>query len=212
MKQFIQGPKPRPPQMAELPSVTLLYWFIETAQQFEAVRRDARHHHPPVPAFAAAGDQTAPFQAVEKAGDVGIAGDHSAGDVAAGQSVGRTAQDAEHVVLVGGKVVLLEQCGQLAGQGVGRAQQLKEHRLLRTFPTTFALGLICNLHITNNSRYNEYCQTAILEANLASRGEGVAPAASREVAAVPSYGSFLPDRASVILRPLSTPNLSAKSS
>ena len=61
--------------------------------------RDPGHHRSPVLGFAAARDQLALFQAVEQAGDVRIAGNHAAGDLAAGQPFGRAPQDAEHVVL-----------------------------------------------------------------------------------------------------------------
>ena len=66
--------------------------------------------------LAASGDEAALFEPVEEAGDVGVAGDHASGDLAAQQAIGRAAQDAEDVVLVGGEVVLLEELGRAAGR------------------------------------------------------------------------------------------------
>lgn len=122
MQQLGECPEPLPSQVAELPAMGFLHWFIEAGQEFESGRRDPGRHHSPVPGFPAASDQAAPFQAVEKASDVRIPRNHAVGNLATGEPFDRSAQDAEHIILRHGKVLGLENRDQAAGQHVGRAQ------------------------------------------------------------------------------------------
>src|SRR5205085_6521983 len=73
---------------------------------------------------------------------------------------GRTAQDAEHVVLRRRQVPRLEYLGGTAGEQIAGTQQVQERRLLRASrPPPAALRLNRSCHtFFNNTRCNEYCQ------------------------------------------------------
>jgi hypothetical protein len=55
---------------------------------------------PAIRIIAATTDEAALFEAVEEAGDIGIAGDHAVRDFAAEQAFWRSPQNAQDVVLV----------------------------------------------------------------------------------------------------------------
>ena len=77
---------------------------VEIGEERLACGGDGCVNHPPVGGLSLALDQTPGFEAVEQAGQVGIAGDHPAGDFLAGDAKGRhSPQDSQDVVLGGGQ-------------------------------------------------------------------------------------------------------------
>jgi hypothetical protein len=102
--------------------------FLENAGSFggESCGNDAA-----VLGVAVAGDEVAGLEAVEEAGDVGVAGDEMFADAFAGHAaVAGAAEDAKDVVLGGGEVVGFEEFLETAGDVVGGADQVEEEFLL----------------------------------------------------------------------------------
>jgi hypothetical protein len=58
-----------------------LYRFVQAGQDLESLPGHPRHHHSPVPGFAGAQDQAAFLEPIEETCDIGISGNHSAGNV-----------------------------------------------------------------------------------------------------------------------------------
>jgi hypothetical protein len=88
-QQSRQCPKLSPSQMAQEFTVGILHGFIETCQQFESVWRNPGHYHSSILSFPAARNQGALLQAVEKAGNVGIVGNHTTGNLSTRQAIRR---------------------------------------------------------------------------------------------------------------------------
>jgi len=104
----------------ELALVELANGLIQTFQQIESRGRDARFHDAAIVFLTLASDQGAFFHAFEKAGHVGVVGNHAVADVAAGQPFGLgAAEDAEHVVLSPGQAVGFQELFGFLSQGVG---------------------------------------------------------------------------------------------
>jgi len=85
--------------MPQLRAVDFLDRLIQTCQKLEPVWRDVRHYDSPVTGFARAQNQAPPFETIEEPGNIGIAGDHTIGDLARRKPFGRSAQDSEHIIL-----------------------------------------------------------------------------------------------------------------
>jgi len=118
--------------MAELTVVEVAHRLMEMGKQGDPGRCNADQDFAPVGIFAAAADEGAFLEAVEEAGNVGVAGDHAAGDFAAEEALGGAAQDAEDVVLIRGEVLFFEELGWGSREQVGAAHQLDEHDFFRT--------------------------------------------------------------------------------
>ena len=105
---------------------------VEVVKEGQSRGCDADKDFTAIWILAAAADEAALFEAVEEAGDIGIAGDHAAGDLAAEQAVGRAAQDAKDVVLVRGEVVAFQELGRCAGEEISGADEIDEDGFLGT--------------------------------------------------------------------------------
>lgn len=142
--------------------MAVLDWLIELREQFQAGRRDASHHRAAVFDFTGSRDEVALFEAVEKAGYVGVACDHAVGYFSAGEAFGRAAQDAEDVVLSGREVFSFEDVVEAAGEHVRGAEEIEERGF---FPGAagppHGLRMIGWLHEMDNTRYNDYCQDVL---------------------------------------------------
>jgi len=130
LEQGGQGAESPATQVAQLAAMDIADRAVHAGQQPCAVLGDAGQNHAAIWILAAARDELAALQAVKKAGDVRVAGDHAAGDFAAGKALGCTAQDAENVVLGGGELLGLEQLRDAAGECVGGAQEFEVRQLL----------------------------------------------------------------------------------
>jgi hypothetical protein len=119
--------------MTDLPPVEIADRLIEALEQAEALRSNADEHFTAVGVLATSTDEAALFEAVEKAGDIRVAADHSHRDFAAEQAIGGAAQDTENVVLVGREVVLHEELGGAAGKQVDGAGELNEDGFFGTW-------------------------------------------------------------------------------
>src|SRR5712692_8090864 len=118
----------------------LLNRTVQSFERFQARRRDASRNDPPIFLFAASSHQSAAFQAIDQAGDVGVTIDHALADLAAGQPFRpRTAEDAQRVVLGRREPMLLQHLGPAPCQLVGGAHQRHEHLFLQA---TEGLGLL----------------------------------------------------------------------
>src|SRR5579872_2410831 len=144
--------------MAELSLVHVGHWPIEFPQELQSLRGDARENHAAVFGFAAPRDQRALFEAVEQAGDVGVAGDHTLGNLAARQTFGRASQDAENVVLDRGHVAGPEDLLDVAGEQLRRTHQANEGVFFGTSEAADGFGGMFHLSSPYNTRYNDYCQ------------------------------------------------------
>ena len=79
--------------------------FVNAANKRQAFGRNPRDHHPAILLASFPRNQPARFQTVEQAGNVRIVIDHAFRNLAAGGARWlRAAQDAQHVVLSGGKI------------------------------------------------------------------------------------------------------------
>jgi hypothetical protein len=116
-------------KVADLAPMEVANGAIEAGEQPESLGSDVDEDATPVGVLAAAGDEAALIEPVEETGDVGVAGDHAGGDLAAEEAVGGAAQDAEDVVLVGGEVVVFEELRGAAGEQIGGALELDEEGL-----------------------------------------------------------------------------------
>src|SRR6266487_1756579 len=105
--------------------------FVEASQELEPFRCNPGHYGPSVLGFTASRDQATLFQAVKQSGYVRVPGNHAAGDFAARESLGRTAQDSQYVVLDPREVFGLENMDQAAPQHIRGAQQFEERDFLR---------------------------------------------------------------------------------
>jgi hypothetical protein len=147
-QQLLECQETVPSQVAQLLAVGLLERIVEAGQQLEAVGGDLGHDHSAVLCgFPRTRDQAAFDQAVEKAGDIGVASDHSAGNFAAGQAVWRPAEDAEDVVLRGRQVFGLENLSGAAGEQVAGAEEVEEGEFFEAGGTAlFVCGLGAGFH------------------------------------------------------------------
>lgn len=118
-------------EMAELAAVEFADGRAEAREQREARSCNTNKDFAAIGIFTAAADETSFFEAVEKAGDVGVAGDHAAGDLATEQAFVGAAQDAQDVVLIRGEVVFFEEQGGAAGEQVSGAHEFDENGFLR---------------------------------------------------------------------------------
>ena len=99
---------------------------VAVGEQLQARRGDADGDHPAIGAFAGAGDEAAPFQAIDQAGHVRVMGDQAVADLAARQpGFAAAAEDAQDVVLGLGQVIGLEDLDGDPGQLVGGAQEIE---------------------------------------------------------------------------------------
>ena len=87
--------------MAELSAVHLLDGSVQTAQRGKALRSNSNHDASPVLSVAITRQEPAFFYAIEQAGYIRVARDHTLGDLAAEQTLRRPSQDTQHVILRG---------------------------------------------------------------------------------------------------------------
>lgn len=117
-------------EVAELAAVEGADGLIEAGEKAEPFGGDAGEDAAAVGMLAAAGDQPAFFEAIEQAGDIGVAGDHAGGDFPAQQAFGSAAQDTERVVLGRGKAMLAEKLRGTPREPVGGALDFDEKHFL----------------------------------------------------------------------------------
>jgi hypothetical protein len=90
--------------MAKLVAVQILDRSIELAQDFESGGSDASFDNATIVGLARAGNQTALFHAIEKAGHIGIVRNHAVADAFAGKAFGLgTTQNAQDIILGAGE-------------------------------------------------------------------------------------------------------------
>ncbi len=118
-------------QVAEYPFARLEDRAIEGGEEFETGGSDSGGNHPAVLRVAGTLGEAALFEPVKQAGDIGVASDHAAGNLAAGEPV-RTgaAKDAQHVVLGVGELLRIENGGMGALQSVSGAEEVEESLFL----------------------------------------------------------------------------------
>lgn len=116
----------------ELAAVELFEGFIDGGEALEAGGGDPGADDAAVVGLAVALEPALALDAVEQAGDVGLAGDHAFADFAAGEAGGAgAAQDAQDIILGGGDVEGPEEIGEGAIELIGGAEDLEEGLLLR---------------------------------------------------------------------------------
>lgn len=117
--------------VSELGFVHVEDGLVEVFEDLGAFGGEAGGDDAAVPGVALAGDEVAGFEAVEEAGDVGVAGDEVFADAFAGHAaVAGAAEDAEDVVLGGREVVGLEEFFEGAHDMVRGADEVQEELLL----------------------------------------------------------------------------------
>jgi hypothetical protein len=116
----------------QLLAVDLLDWFVQTIHKFEALGGDPCQHQSPVSAFARPRNQAAFFHTVQEPRDIGVTGNHAAGNLPAREPLRRPSQHAQDVVLRKGQVLGLEYPIGPACEHVGCAEQIQERCLLWT--------------------------------------------------------------------------------
>ena len=118
-------------EVAELAVVHLADGLVKAREQIKTGGRYADENFAAVGIFAATADEGAFFKAIEKASEVGVAGDHAAGDFAAEEAFGGAAEDAEDVVLVRREVVVFEELVGAACEQIGGAHEFDEDGFFR---------------------------------------------------------------------------------
>ena len=98
-QQLCESLEPAFSHVPQLLEVDLLDWFVQTIHKFEALGGDPCQHQSPVSAFARARNQAAFFHTVEKPRDIGITGNHAAGNLPAREPLRRPSQDTQNIVL-----------------------------------------------------------------------------------------------------------------
>jgi hypothetical protein len=105
--------------------------LIETLQKCEARRGDAGFDDAAVIGLASAGEEAAPFHAVEEAGHVRVVGDHAFADGAASEAFGlRAAQNAQDIVLRAGEAVGFQELLGFDAEGIGGLLERNEDGVL----------------------------------------------------------------------------------
>jgi hypothetical protein len=128
-RQFTEFPGT---EMTKLAAMKVANRLIEMSKKVEPLGCNVNENLAPVGMPAAAADEAALFEAVEEAGNVRLAGDHSRGNFAAEEAIGSAAKNAEHVVLIRGQVVFFQELGRAAGEQVGGSGELDKNGLLVT--------------------------------------------------------------------------------
>jgi hypothetical protein len=105
--------------------------FVEFLEELQAFGGDANGDDAAVAGIALPGDRAAGFEAVEEAGDVGVARDHAFADFFAGEAVGFCeAEDSQDVVLCDGEFIGFKELIETAHEMVGGPHEAEEHFLL----------------------------------------------------------------------------------
>ena len=113
--------------VGELAFVAIHHGLLEFREEGEALRGDAGGHDAAVFRVPLTGDEASRFEAIEQAGDVGVAGDHSLGDGFAGEAVGGgISEDSQDVELGGGETPRFEKFVKIAHQAIGGADDVEE--------------------------------------------------------------------------------------
>lgn len=105
--------------------------LVQRSQEPNPFRGDSCGDDAPVPGAPRAGNQLPIFQPVQQAGDVGIVGHHALSRLAAGEPLAAgPAQDAQDVILGGGKAGSPEQLFDGLGDGIAGLQEVEIDFLL----------------------------------------------------------------------------------
>ena len=97
-------------EMAQLPLMHLCQWFADFMEESQPGLSDADHHGSPIILSSAPTDQFPQFELIEHAGDVGGAGNQPAHQEQSRHRLRMLSlQQAEHVVLLGGKLPVAEE-------------------------------------------------------------------------------------------------------
>lgn len=151
-------------EMGELFAVEFEEGGVDGGEECEAVGGDAGGDDAAVLGVAGSGEQAAGFEAVEEAGDVGIAGDHVTADGFAGHAlIAGAAEDAQEVVLDVGEVVGLEEFLEAAEEEVCGAQNVKEDFLFDAIEGANASDFLCQLptHGAQRKKQGDKCKWPI---------------------------------------------------
>jgi hypothetical protein len=144
-------------KVPEIPGVHIADDGVDRFEQFDTFLRDLRAHHSPIAAFATTRDESAAFQPIEQARDVGVAADETFTDVATPQairfSVPQRLQDA---VLDQRQLKRPQGFAESAGEHFGNAQDAEEYVLLGR--PAVPEGLVCGAHVFNLFVHNDNCQ------------------------------------------------------
>src|ERR1700730_11010180 len=107
-QQLCESLEPILSHVPQLLAVDLLDWFVQTIHKFEALGGDSCQHQSPVSAFARARNQAAFFHTVQEPRDIGVTGNHAAGNLPAREPLRRPSQDTQDVVLRLGEILSFE--------------------------------------------------------------------------------------------------------
>ena len=130
-QQFGQQFQPGRGHVAKLSPVQVVYGLIELFEEFQAIRGDTGLNDAPVVILPLAGDQTVFFHAIQEAGHVRVAGNHSIGDAAAEKTLRFcAAEDAQDVVLGRRKTGRLDEMLGSLRQGIGNFEESNEELVL----------------------------------------------------------------------------------
>src|SRR5581483_2492340 len=154
-QQLHQRAEPFPAHVSELALMKLGYRPIQIPQKLQSLWSDSRQDHTPVFRFTAARNQFAFFQAVQQSRDIRIARNHAFSDLAAGQALRRTTENAENVVLGWRDVSRLQQQLTPARQQVRGSHEADENVLFQAAKGMARFRFCIPAHPTQYSRYND---------------------------------------------------------
>lgn len=160
LQQLAQGFQAVCAEVAEDADRAFMNGTVELGEEFQPWFGDAADDDAAVLFGTLARDEAAGVEAVEEAGDVGIAGDHALADFGAGEAVGAGAtEDAEDVVLGGGETGGFEDGGSECCDVLGGAEEVEDDFLLEADegPGLAEFALEDRDHWLEDSCYNECC-------------------------------------------------------
>ncbi len=159
--------------VAELAAMELAHRLVKPLENPDAPFGNSGANDAAIRSKAFPSNKAARFQAVEDAGDVGIARDHTVANLPAGAPLRfRAAEDAHDVVLGRGQVAGLEELLNAAEREIGGPLQSNKKPALESKRGT---GFAEAIHRRDYSRYNDYCQGAGGPALRVSARGGVGP-------------------------------------
>jgi len=105
---------------------------VQFTKNPQTLGRDARFHNATVILLPSAGDESAVFETIEKAGDIGIVRDHAAAHFPASQARRpRASQNSQNVELRARKIERLENLLDVPNKRPIEAHKVKEDLLLK---------------------------------------------------------------------------------
>ena len=164
-EEFDQLPEAVIAEMGQLPAMGGGEGVLQALDEFQSGGRDGGTDDAAIGFGAAPADEAAFFEAVEQAGDIGIAGEHAVGDFSAGQALKGAAgldaaEDSQDVVLRGREADGLKHFDGVADEHVGGPDDIEVRfefeRVERQAFSQFLLQL--SGHTSQYTRCNNYRQ------------------------------------------------------